>query len=103
MLRQNSYLTASPGGNGYRNRKPPKSEPSVPSNHPDWKSAYDNILRETDTSKVFKLMEIAEPAMLTRLDALAGGPNHHVERQALEDALYSLKFLKIDRLKFGRV
>lgn len=97
MLRQNSDLTAFPEG---KNLAPANQSSPAPLNHRGWKSAYDDALRETDTFQLFKLVEIAEAAILTRLDALAGGPDHRVERQALEDALHTLKRLKIDRLKF---
>ena len=68
----------------------------------DWRSAYDDVLRETDTFKLFKLVEIAEAAILTRRDALARGPNHYAERQAIEDGLTRLKLLKRTRLNFDR-
>jgi hypothetical protein len=104
MPRQNPSSTAIAGDERYRNRRLAKTRSrQAPLSHPDWKSAYDDALRETDTSKLFELVQIAEPAILMRLDALACGPNHPIERQALGDALHRLRLLKAGRLKFDGV
>lgn len=71
-------------------------------NKADWKSACNEVLRESDPSKLFKLVEIAEAAIRSRLDALDGVPNHG-ERQSLEYSLDRLRLLKEERLKFGEV
>ena len=68
---------------------------------PVWQSAYQAMLVETDNDKLFKLVEVAEAAVLTRRAALRGNPNHHSERRALEEALANLRVVKKDRLKFG--
>jgi hypothetical protein len=65
-----------------------------------WQSAYEDVLRETDTSRLFKLVEIAEAAMMTRRDDLARSIGHHAEWRALQEALENLEAVKRDRLRF---
>lgn len=67
---------------------------------PAWQLAYEAVLTETDTKKLFKLVEIAEAAVLTRRDALDGTANYHTERMALEEAVATLQFVKRERLHF---
>jgi hypothetical protein len=67
---------------------------------PDWQSAYKAALRESDTHNLFKLVEIAEAALLTRRDDLAGVLNCLGEREAVDDALNKLRVLKQKRLSF---
>jgi hypothetical protein len=59
------------------------------------------VLKENDTSKLFRLVEIAEAAALARCAALEAATDHHDERLALEEALSTLKTVKKHRLKFG--
>jgi hypothetical protein len=66
-----------------------------------WKSAYAAVLLESEIGALFTLVEIAEAAILTRREELAGSDDHHAERQAIEDALSNLAFLKQKRLQFG--
>ena len=67
----------------------------------DWQSAYDAVLRETDVSALFGMVEIAEAALLTRRDVLANRrSNHHAEWEAVTEALRVLGILKRYRLKF---
>jgi hypothetical protein len=68
---------------------------------PTWQRAYEAVLTETDTRTLFKLVEIAEAAVLTRRASLEGRSNHHSERQALEEALATLVVVKRERLKFN--
>lgn len=65
-----------------------------------WQREYDAVLSESDTSALFKRVEIAEAAILTRRDALEASSDHHAERQAIERALERLRTIKQDRLKF---
>jgi hypothetical protein len=72
----------------------------TPPRFPAWQREYEAVLSETDTRALFKRVEIAEAAILTRRDALEGSSDHHSERQAMEDALKNLREIKRDRLKF---
>lgn len=67
---------------------------------PDWQSAYQAVLTETDTATLFKLVEIAESATLTRRASLEGSSDHHAERNAMEEALANLRVVKRERLNF---
>jgi len=67
---------------------------------PNWQHAYEAVLEEDDTNTLFKLVEIAEAAVLTRRASLQGSANHHAERQAIEQAVAHLLDIKRDRLKF---
>lgn len=79
-----------------------KSSPILDSlRFPDWRHAYESALLETDDRTLFKQIEIAEAIILTRRDALAQSPDHHAEQQAMEHALFNLRILKKDRLKFA--
>ncbi len=49
---------------------------------------------------LFKLVEVAEAAALTRLSSLEDSSDHHAEREALAEALAHLLLVKKDRLKF---
>ena len=65
-----------------------------------WQQAYEAVLKETDTKALFKLVEIAEAALRTRLAELKGSSDHHSERQAISEALANLRFVKRERLNF---
>ena len=67
----------------------------------NWRLAYESVLAETDTCALFKRVEVAEAAILTRCDALPRGPDHHAERQALKEALANLQAIKSERLGFS--
>jgi len=63
-----------------------------------WRQAYQSALLETDDKALFKRIEIAESAILTRKEALAKSSDHHAERQGMEEALATLRRLKRTRL-----
>jgi hypothetical protein len=65
-----------------------------------WQREYEAALSETDTSALFKCVEIAEAAILTRFDVLESSSDHHSEREAMEQALANLRVIKRERLKF---
>jgi hypothetical protein len=56
---------------------------------------------ETDKSVLFKCVEVAEAAILTRRDALEHDSSCQTERGAIEGALANLRVLKSDQLHFG--
>jgi len=65
-----------------------------------WQCDYEAVLAESDTHALFKLVEVAEAAALTRLSSLEDSSDHHAEREALAEALAHLLLVKKDRLKF---
>jgi hypothetical protein len=68
---------------------------------PNWQREYESALLETDNGVLFKRVEVAEAAILTRRDALEHDSSGKTERSAIEDALANLRVLKRDRLHFG--
>jgi len=67
---------------------------------PDWRPAYESVLRENDRNLLFERIEVAEAAMRTRHDALSQLPGHDAERRALEEALANLLTVKSEFLGF---
>jgi hypothetical protein len=72
----------------------------VPRRFTAWQDAYDEILRATDKSELFKLVEVAESAILVRRDLLSRSSNHAGERRAIEEALRVVFVIKQQILKF---
>ena len=66
---------------------------------PAWQREYEAVWAETDAISVFKRVEVAEAALLTRRKDLEGRSDH--ERAAVDEALANLQFVKRDWLKFG--
>lgn len=59
-----------------------------------WQKEYQSVLIEFDRKKLPGLIETAEGAIHKRLQQLSHDSDHHTERQVIEDALQSLRFLK---------
>jgi hypothetical protein len=76
------------------------NSPFPPSRFPAWQSEYEAVLHETDTKRLFKCIEVAEAAVLTRLAAIGKDSAHHEERQAIDDVLKHLTLLKTEHLGF---
>ncbi len=68
--------------------------------YPEWQNEYQAALLELDTEKLRGRVAAAETAIFNRLQAISQGSNHTAERQAIEDALASLRALKRDNLGF---
>ena len=68
--------------------------------YPEWQHEYQTALLELDTEKLRERVAAAETAIFDRLQAISQGSNHTAERQAIEDALASLRVLKRDNLGF---
>lgn len=80
---------------------PPHTTRSSPhANGPEWKGAYEALMREGETPNLFKLVEIAEAAILTRCDALSDSSEDETERRVMADALNNVRSMKRERLKF---
>jgi hypothetical protein len=67
---------------------------------PVWQPAYQAVLKESDTIRLFKLVEVAEAAVRTRQAELEGSLDHHSERRALQEAVASLLVVKRNRLNY---
>jgi hypothetical protein len=69
--------------------------------YPEWQNEFRAALLELDTEKLRERVAAAETAIFNRLQAFPRqGSNHTAERQAIEDALASLRVLKRDNLGF---
>ena len=64
----------------------------------EWREPYQQALLEIDQDKLSERIAATETAISNRLRAIAGDSNHHAERQAIEDALSSLRVLKRNSL-----
>jgi hypothetical protein len=68
---------------------------SVPeADAPQWKLEYESAMRETDHKAVFKRIEVAEAAILTRRETLLQSSDGFIERQETKVALAKLRNLK---------
>jgi SpoVK/Ycf46/Vps4 family AAA+-type ATPase len=74
--------------------------PPSPSRFPAWQREYEMVLHETDTKRLFKCIEVAESAVLARLEAIGKDAAHNAERKAIDDVLTHLSLLKRERLGF---
>jgi hypothetical protein len=72
--------------------------PSSPLRFPEWQREYESALLETDQKALFRCVEAAEAAVLTRRDALLTDDDE--ERRAIQDALSNLGVLKREQLQF---
>jgi hypothetical protein len=78
-----------------------KLSSSVPEGGFDgWQLEHEYALQETDRKTLFKRVEIAEAAILTRREALTDSPDGFVEGQEIKVALDTLSKLKKEVLKF---
>ena len=76
------------------------SFPSPKILYPEWQNEFRAALLELDQEKLRERVAAAETAIFNRLQAISQGSNHTAERQAIEDALASLRVLKRDNLGF---
>ncbi len=76
------------------------SFPSPKILYPEGQNEFRAALLELDQEKLRERVAAAETAIFNRLQAISQGSNHTAERQAIEDALASLRVLKRDNLGF---
>jgi hypothetical protein len=76
------------------------SSPSPEILYPEWQPAYLAALVELDPKTLFERVMAAETAIFNRLQAMSQTSDGQTERQAIEDALASLRVLRRDALGF---
>ncbi len=76
------------------------SSPSPKILYPEWQPAYFAALVELDPRMLFERVMATEAAIFNRLQAISHNSDAHAERQAIQDALASLRVLKRDNLGF---
>ncbi len=75
-------------------------ESDVELEYPQWQGQYRAAVLETDRTLLFKKVEIAQAAVLTRLDELRGETDQHPERRQLTHAWSVLQIVKRKKLDF---
>lgn len=65
-----------------------------------WRLEYESAINEVDHRTLFKRIEIAEAAVLTRREVLTLRPEDFAEWQEIERALRKLRHLKKEVLRF---
>lgn len=65
-----------------------------------WQVEYESALLETDRKLLFKKIEAAEAAILTRREVLTHSPDGFAERAEIKSALAKLRMLKKEILNF---
>ena len=68
--------------------------------YPEWQHEYLAALVELDAKTLFERVTAAETAIFNRLQSISHNPDSHAERQAIEEALASIRVLKRDNLGF---
>jgi hypothetical protein len=79
------------------------AEPSSPYPkilYPEWQNEFQAAILELDREKLEERVMAAETAIFKRLQAIAQSSDHSSEREAIEDALSSLRTLKRNELRF---
>src|SRR5262245_2559700 len=69
--------------------------------YPDWQQDYQAALLELDPQKLLERVAEVEAVIFKRLQAISHNPDHVAERQAIDDALASLRVLKTENLGFS--
>jgi hypothetical protein len=60
----------------------------------DWQQKFEAALLEADPQQLPQLVEMAEAAVFLRLQSLANSPDGHVEQNALNDAMRTLRVIQ---------
>jgi hypothetical protein len=67
---------------------------------PRWQPEFEAALLETDLEQLPRRMEAAEAAIFLRLQELVNTSDSHPERQAISDAVRTLRILQTERLHY---
>ena len=75
-----------------------ESSPSTP--RLDWQQKFEAARLEVDPQHLPELMEAAETAIYLRLQSLVNSPDGRVERDALTDAMRSLRVIQTEKMHY---
>ena len=67
---------------------------------PDWQNQFEAALLEADAKKLPQLVEAAEAAMFLRMQGLVNNPDGHAEREAIADAMRTLRAIKTEKMHY---
>jgi hypothetical protein len=62
-----------------------------------WQSEFEAAVIETDSEKLHRHIEAAEGAIFVRLQELVENSDGHAERQAISDAIRTLRVLRTEK------
>ncbi|HLZ44036.1 MAG TPA: hypothetical protein VKQ11_23950 [Candidatus Sulfotelmatobacter sp.] len=71
--------------------------------HPHWQREFEAALREDDPQSLRQRVDAAEAALFLRSQALAGMAEGHAERQAISDAMRTLRAIQREKLGYPEV
>ena len=77
-----------------------ESSLSTPPEQPDWQQKFEAARLEVDRQKLPELMEAAEAAIYLRLQSLVNSPDGRVERDALTDAMRTLRVIQTETMQY---
>ena len=77
-----------------------ETSPSTPPKKLDWQQKFEAALLEVDQQKLRELVEAAEAAIYLRLQSLVNSPDGRVERDALTDAMRSLRVIQTEKMHY---
>ena len=73
---------------------------SQPIKYPHWQSEFESALREGDPQSVRQRVDVAEAALFLRSQALVGSAQGQAERQAISDAIRTLRAIQREKLGY---
>jgi hypothetical protein len=68
--------------------------------YPYWQREFEAALREGDPESLRQRVDAAEAALFLRLQALVGSAEEHDERQAISDAMKTLRAIQREKLGY---
>ena len=68
--------------------------------YPKWQAPLQEAILKSDREKLREKLEKVEIAILERLQELSHGADGHSEREAINDALATLRVIQRDRLAY---
>jgi hypothetical protein len=68
--------------------------------YPHWQVQYEEALREGDPQSLRQRVDAAEKAIFLRSQELAANPQAHTERQAMSDAISTLRAIQREKLGY---
>lgn len=74
------------------------TSPKIPYSH--WQTEYEDALREGDPQSLRHRVDAAEKAIFLRSQELSGNPLAEAERQAMANAIRTLRAIQRDKLGY---
>lgn len=68
--------------------------------YPKWEAQFQEAILEPDRESLIEKIQEFEAAVFVRLQELSSDHDHHDERQAIADAVSTLRVVKKDKLSY---